>query len=125
MRIFTGELQLISGGVSYLNIVSVSYLFTGISQIYLCILKNIYYALKSMVIGSSAVVINIFLNAALIYGLRFFPEMGIAGAALATSISKLIEMAWAYAESLRKDRIRLHIKYCISAEHNTGADKLK
>ena len=116
MRIFTGEPQLISGGVVYLRIVSVSYLFTGISQIYLCILKNTDYAMKSMVIGSSAVVINLFLNAALIYGLWFFPEMGIAGAALATSISKLIEMAWAYAESLRKDRIRLHIKYCISAE---------
>ena len=116
MRIFTSESRLVSGGVSYLRIVSVSYLFTGISQVYLCILKNTDYAMKSMVIGSSAVVINLFLNAALIYGLWFFPEMGIAGAALATSISKLMEMAWAYAESLRKDHIRLHIKYCISAE---------
>jgi Na+-driven multidrug efflux pump len=60
-----------------------------------------------MVIGSSAVVINLFLNAALIYGLWFFPEMGIAGAAPATSISKWIEIAW------------------LAAEHNTGADKLK
>lgn len=93
---------------------SVSYLFTGISQIYLCILKNTDYAMKSMVIGSSAVVINFLLNAALIYGLWFFPELGIAGAALAAFISKLIEMAWAYVEFLRKDRIRLHIKYCIS-----------
>lgn len=116
MWIFTSETQLISGGAGYLRIVSVSYLFTGISQIYLCILKNTDYAMKSMVIGSSAVVINLFLNAALIYGLWFFPEMGIMGAALATSISKLFEMAWAYAESLRKDRIWLHIKYCISAE---------
>ena len=116
MRIFTTESQLVSGGASYLRIVSVSYLFTGISQIYLCILKNTDYAMKSMAIGSSAVVINLFLNAALIYGLWFFPELGIAGAALATSVSKLIEMAWAYAESLRKGRIRLHIKYCISAE---------
>lgn len=108
MRIFTSESQLISGGVVYLRIVSVSYLFTGISQIYLCILKNTDYAMKSMVIGSSAVVTNLFLNAALIYGLWFFPELGIAGAALATSISKLIEMARAYVEFLQKDRIRLH-----------------
>jgi Na+-driven multidrug efflux pump len=115
MRIFTSESQLISGGVVYLRIVSVSYLFTGISQIYLCILKNTDYAMKSMVIGSSAVVTNLFLNAALIYGLWFFPELRIAGAALATSISKLIEMARAYVEFLQKDRIRLHIKYCISA----------
>ena len=96
MRIFTSEPQLITGGSVYLRIVAASYLFTGISQIYLCILKNTGYAMKSMMIGSSAVVINIFLNAALIFGLLFFPKMGIAGAALATSISKLIEMLWAY-----------------------------
>ncbi len=116
MRIFTSEPQLITGGSVYLRIVAASYLFTGISQIFLCILKNTGYAMKSMVIGSSAVVINIFLNAALIFGLLFFPKMGIAGAALATSISKLIEMLWAYVESLRKNRIRLRIKYCFAAD---------
>lgn len=116
MRIFTSEPELISRGVIYLRIVAASYLFTGISQIYLCILKNTSYAMKSMIVGSSAVVINLFLNAALIYGLWFFPEMGIAGAALATSISKLIEMGWAYVESLKEKRVRLHIKYCFKAE---------
>ena len=114
MRIFTNEPQLISSGIVYLRVVAASYLFTGISQIYLCILKNTGCAVKSMVIGSTAVVINIFLNAALIYGLLFFPEMGIAGAALATSISKLIEMGWAYLESLREKRARLRIKYCFN-----------
>ena len=112
MRIFTPEAGLISRGVEYLRIVSASYLFTGISQIYLCILKNTGCAVKSMIIGSSAVVMNLFLNAALIYGLWFFPEMGVAGAALATSISKLIEMGWAYIESLKAGRVRLHIRYC-------------
>ncbi|WP_243125393.1 MATE family efflux transporter [Clostridium transplantifaecale] len=116
MKIFTSEPQLISGGLIYLRIVSVSYLFTGISQIYLCILKNTGYAMKSMVIGSNAVVFNIFLNAALIFGLLFFPKIGIAGAALATSISKLIEMAWAYMESLRENRVRLRMKYCFRAD---------
>lgn len=116
MRFFTTEPQLISGGCIYLRIVSSSYLFTGVSQIYLCILKNTGHAMKSMVIGSSAVVVNIFLNAALIFGLLCFPKMGIAGAAFATVVSKLIEMIWAYAESLRKGRIRLRMKYCFAAE---------
>lgn len=48
MKIFTSEPQLISGGVTYLRVAAVSYLFTGISQIYLCILKNTNYALKSI-----------------------------------------------------------------------------
>lgn len=112
MQIFTKETTLIDGGIIYLRIVAASYLFTGISQIYLCILKNTGYAIKSMVIGSSAVIINIFLNAALIFGLLFFPKMGIAGAALATSVSKLIEMIWTYIESLRKNRAKIKVKYC-------------
>ena len=122
MRIFTQESQLIEGGVVYLRIVAVSYLFTGISQIYLCILKNTGYAVKSMVIGSTAVVINIFLNASLIFGLFFFPQMGIAGAALATSVSKLIEMAWAFMESLREKHARLHVKLCFSVEQQLVKD---
>lgn len=125
MRIFTNEQQLISGGSIYLRIVSLSYLFTGISQIYLCIMKNTGDAMKSMAIGSSSVVINIFLNAALIFGLLFFPEMGIAGAALATSVSKLVEMLWAYAESLGENRIRLHMKYCFEADRLLARDYWK
>lgn len=112
MRIFTKELQLIAGGVIYLRIIAVSYLFTAVSQIYLCILKNTGYAVKSMVIGSTAVVINIFLNAALIFGLFFFPKMGIAGAAFATTVSKLIELLWAQAESFREKHARLRMKFC-------------
>lgn len=112
MRIFTKEPQLIAGGVIYLRIIAVSYLFTAVSQIYLCILKNTGYAVKSMVIGSTAVVINIFLNAALIFGLFFFPKMGIAGAAFATTVSKLIELLWAQAESFREKHARLRMKFC-------------
>lgn len=125
MRIFTNEPQLIAGGIVYLRIVSVSYLFTGISQIYLCILKNTGCAVKSMVIGSTAVFVNIFLNAGLIFGLLFFPKLEIAGAALATSVSKLLEMVWAYVESLNKNRVRLHVKYCFASDRNLVRDYWK
>lgn len=66
MLVFTDDAALISGGVDYLRFVAASYLFTALSQIYLCVLKNTGFAVKSMVIGSSAVVINLFLNTALI-----------------------------------------------------------
>ena len=111
MRIFTREEVLIAGGVQYLQVVGLSYLMTGISQIFLCILKNSGQALKSTVISSFSVVLNIFLNAVFIFGLWIFPEMGIAGAALATVISKAAELAWLLWESGRKDRIHLRPHY--------------
>lgn len=122
MHAFTTDPVLISGGIRYLRIVSASYLFIGISQIYLCVLKNTGYAMKSMIIGSASVVVNIFLNAALIYGLWFFPKMGIAGAALATAISKLMELVWAYVESLREKHVRLHMRLCFRGDKPLAKD---
>lgn len=41
MRIFTNDPVLIRGGSLYLRVIAVSYLLTGISQMYLCILKTV------------------------------------------------------------------------------------
>ena len=51
----------------------------GISQIYLCIMKNSGRTMRSTVYGSSAVVLNLLLNTLLIFGLLGFPKMEIAG----------------------------------------------
>lgn len=69
MRIFTSDPALIGYGSDYLRIVGVTYLLCGVSQIYLCIMKNSDLAAKSMIIGSAAALLNIVLNAVLIYGL--------------------------------------------------------
>ena len=92
MRIFTSDSGLIGLGAGYLRAVSWSYLFMGISQIYLCIMKNTGRALRSTIYGSTAVVLNIGLNAVLIFGLIGFPQMGTVGAALATTISRAAEL---------------------------------
>lgn len=116
MRIFTRDEVLIAGGVRYLQVVGMSYLMTGISQIFLCILKNSGQAMKSTVISSFSVVLNIFLNAVFIFGFWIFPEMGIAGAALATVIAKAAELLWLFAESCREGRIHLRMRYVIHTD---------
>ena len=90
MRIWTSDAELIELGAGYLRVVSMNYLLTGVTEIFLCVLKNTDRAKKSSLISSGAVVINIVLNAILIFGLLGFPAMGIAGAALATVISRAI-----------------------------------
>lgn len=96
MHIFTNDPLLISNGASYLRAVALSYVFCGISQIYLILLKNTGHATLSSKISSSAVIINIILNAILIFGLFGAPRLGIVGAAYATVTARLVELVWAY-----------------------------
>ncbi|MEZ3436836.1 MAG: MATE family efflux transporter [Lachnospiraceae bacterium] len=109
MRIFTNEHPLIAGGRVYLRTVSPAFLLTGISQVYLCILKNTGKAAKSSVISSVSVVVNIILNVILIFGWSGLPGMGIAGAALATVIARVAEVAWCMFETAKKDRVKLKL----------------
>lgn len=122
MKIFTSDAVLIGHGISYLRIVGVSYLLCGISQIYLCIMKNSGLAAKSMLIGSAAAVLNILLNAVFIYGLFGAPRMEIAGAALATTISRAVELAWTMAEHGKKNRIKIRIRYMLRPDQKLRGD---
>ena len=122
MRIFTDEQPLIDGGAIYLRAVSPSFFLTGISQIYLCTLKNTGKAAKVGIISSASVVINIFLNAVLIFGLLGLPRLEIAGAAIATVISRIIEVAWCFLETSKKGRIKLRLSYIIHSNKTLCRD---
>ena len=111
MRIFTNDIKLIQAGIPYLRIVSVSYLFMGFSQIYLCIMKNSGRTAKSTIYGSVAVVINIGFNAIFIFGLAGFSAMGIAGAALATTVSRAIELLLTIYENMHRSLVCVRLKY--------------
>ena len=106
MKIFTDESALIRPGSDYLTVVGISYVFSGITQIYLCILKNSGHAGKSMQISSVTVILNIVLNAVLIFGPGTVPAMGAAGAALATVLANGAGLVWVVMESFRKDGLR-------------------
>lgn len=113
MRIFTNDEELIRLGASYLRITSFSYFFMGISQIYLCIMKNTGRALLSTLYSSSSVILNIIINAILIFGLLGFPKLGIAGAAIATSISRGVELAPILFENVRQKEIRIRMRHIL------------
>lgn len=110
MRLLTNEPELIALGVPYLQTASWSYLCMGVSQVYLCIMKNSGRTLRSTVYGSAALIMNLVLNALLIFGLLDLPRLGIRGAALATSLARAAELALVLAENLRPGvvRIRFH-----------------
>ena len=111
MRIFTPDPELIHYGVQYLQIVGITYLLYGISQIYLCIMKNSGLASMSMIISSTAAFLNIVLNAVLIYGLFGAPRMEAAGAAAATAIARAAELLWVFWELRKTGRVKIRFLY--------------
>ena len=92
MHLFSHDDPIIEIGSAYLRIAGWSYLITGISQCYLTTMKVTDHVTPSAFISSSAVVSNIILNAVFIFGLAGLPAMNARGAALATTIARVIEL---------------------------------
>lgn len=106
MLIFTNEEVLIIKGCAYLKIAGWSYLLTGISQLFLTVMKISEHVSQAAKIASGAVLINVVLNAVFIYGLFGLPQLSVEGAAWATFIARVIELIWAVASSFKKGYIR-------------------
>lgn len=92
MYIFTREEQVVLEGISYLKIVAFSYLFNAIAQILATALRVIGHARIPLAAAIVSLVFNVVGNWVLIFGIGPFPEWGVAGAALATALSRLIEL---------------------------------
>lgn len=110
MRLFTSDSKLISTGAEYLRMVSLSYLLTGFTQVYFGMMKVCDRAKLSSLIGSLSVVLNIILNACLIFGPAFFPKMGISGAALATVLARAFETVCVVIAVMKKKCPPLDLK---------------
>ncbi len=91
MRIFTPEQETIALGAKYLIIIAFSYPLTAVTNAYIAILRSMNYVKLPVIITTISIVVNITLNYVLIFGKFGFPEMGVAGAALATVIARIIE----------------------------------
>ncbi|WP_319757381.1 MATE family efflux transporter [uncultured Sphaerochaeta sp.] len=92
MHIFTTEAEVVNQGIAYLRIVGISYLFTAISQVLATALRVIGYAKIPLQVALFSLTLNAGGNYLLIFGIGPFPELGVAGAATATTISRLVEV---------------------------------
>lgn len=91
MRIFTPQAGTIAIGSAYLVIVAISYPLTAITNAYVAILRSMNYVVLPVIITSVSILVNVVLNYGLIFGKLGLPEMGVAGAALATLIARIVE----------------------------------
>ena len=111
MSIYTDVPNIITHGISYLRIVSFSYIFTSFAWRFEAILKNTGFVRESTIISISMVIVNILLNGVFIFGLFGVPRMGAAGAALATTLSGLEGFLGCAILLYRRCSVKLRLKY--------------
>lgn len=113
MRILTNEKTLIGLGSEYLRVIGISYVFSGIAQTFLAIMKNCGAVNMSTLINGVMVILNIALNAVFIFGLSGFPKMGIKGAALATVLATVVQFLWSVGYVLCRIRaVKFSLRSC-------------
>lgn len=125
MRIFTPDPELIRLGAGYLRIVSLSYILNAVSMSYLCIMRNSGRTGVASVVVSIGVVVNIALNGILIFGLFGAPKMGIQGAALATVITRGLELLCCLWEMQKPNRIKLRKEYFLGKKQPLLRDYIR
>jgi len=80
-------------GKTYMSIMIFGLAPFAVSQIYINSIRETGKTVIPMISGAVAVVVNLVLDYSLIFGVGFFPKMGVAGAALATVIARFTECA--------------------------------
>jgi putative MATE family efflux protein len=89
----TGDLALtLQSGKDYLNWILIGLIPFAISQVYASTLRETGNTVVPMAASISAVLTNLVFNALLIFGLLGLPALGVAGAAIATTISRFVEL---------------------------------
>ena len=125
MRVFTPDPRLIPIGAEYLRNVSAAYLCWGLTEVYLATLRSVGRVGISTALNTAAFTLNILLNAVFIFGLFGAPKLGAAGVALATSVSRVIELILALIVSSRSRSIRLKLSQMLIRSRTLFRDFLR
>jgi len=89
---FSDPAVVLSSGKTYLLIMLIGNVPFLIKEIYATSLREMKQTFVPMLCGIIAIFVNLILNSILIFGLIGFPKLGVVGAAIATVVSRFVEM---------------------------------
>lgn len=111
MNVFTDNTFILESGTSYMTIICVGSVFVFVQVSTERILQAEGNMIFPMLCSIAGAITNIVLDPLLIFGIGPFPEMGVAGAAVATVIGQFVSMALGqYLLFSREHQVKLKLK---------------
>lgn len=124
MVIFTDSPETIALGSSYLKILSISFVFNAISQVYISSLRSVGKIVFPSIVSIVSLCVNVVFNASFIFGLFGFPKLGVVGVAMGTVFARVTEMIMCIVYSYRSE-IRFRLKYIVGSAGILNKDFVK
>lgn len=126
LGLLSNEQKIVNEGVKYLNIVCFTYVIFTVTNTLTASLRAIGIVKIGYILSFSTLIINVVLNSCLIYGKFGFPELGIQGAAIATLVSRSVELCIAVFFLKYKEKLlNLSVKSLINIDKSYFKDYIK
>ncbi|MDR0446332.1 MAG: MATE family efflux transporter [Oscillospiraceae bacterium] len=126
LRLLTPDEAVIAEGVEYLRIMCWTYLIFAVSNVLMSSLQCVQTAGVGTVMSLCTIVINVSVNYCLIFGNFGAPELGITGAAIATLISRIVELVIILVYILRVDKkLRMRLRELVSPDISYLGDYIR
>ena len=126
MSIFSDDPEVIRYGIEYLQVIFISYIFFTITSVTISALRSVEIVNISIVVYGTSLLTNVFFNWVLIYGNLGMPALGIRGAAIATTIARLVEfiIVLCFIAFFEK-KIQFRLKHLLKWDHTLFKDYAK
>jgi len=126
MSIFTSDPAVIGEGVKYLRVVGMSYVFMAVTQVYLNIMRSIERVLVATVVYFVSLLVNVCINAVLIFGMFGAPRLEVVGAAIGTLTARITETVLVLLYARFKNRIvRIRLRNLVHIDKILFLDYVK
>ena len=111
LSVQTNDPQIVTYGTTYMRIITVCSFGCFLQIMLERLLQSTGRTVCTMITQATGAIINIIMDPILIFGIGFFPKMGVAGAAIATVFGQIVAMVLALIMNLKVNKdIQLHFR---------------